>query len=147
LFCVSFRFREVGIGVVLCFVSVSRSEHFAHFGIVSFRFAYKSPSTSRFCESRAKPHEATRGPVSVSFRVEGKSGSRAAVSFRVEGKPGSCAARRFRFRFVSSGARFRETGLDFLVLSVTLVSGLSMKRGVVREWLEKPLLNFGKHLT
>jgi len=37
LFCVSFRFREVGIGVVLCFVSVSRIEHFAHFGFVSFR--------------------------------------------------------------------------------------------------------------
>ena len=55
------------------------------------------------------------------FRVEGKSGSRASVSFRVEGKPGSRAARRFRFRFVSSGARFRETGFDFLVLSVTLL--------------------------
>ena len=64
--------------------------------------------------------ETTRGSVSVSLRVEGKSGSRAAVSFRVEGKSGSRAARRFWFRFVSSGARFRETGFDFLVLSVTL---------------------------
>ena len=64
--------------------------------------------------------ETTRGSVSVSLRVEGKSGSRAAVSFRVEGKSGSRAAHRFWFRFVSSGARFRETGFDFLVLSVTL---------------------------
>ena len=67
--------------------------------------------------------ETTRGSVSVSLRVEGKSGSRAAVSFRVEGKSGSRAARRFWFRFVSSGARFRETGFDFLVLSVTLARG------------------------
>ena len=52
--------------------------------------------------------ETTRGSVSVSFRFEGKSGSR--------------AARRFRFRFVSSGARFRETGFAFTVLSVTLCS-------------------------
>jgi len=64
--------------------------------------------------------ETTRGSVSVSLRVEGKSGPRAAVSFRVEGKSGSRAARRFWFHFVSSGARFRETGFDFLVLSVTL---------------------------
>ena len=86
-----------------------------HFSVI-----YKFPSTSLFCETRAKPHEATRGSVSVSFRVDGKLGSRAAVLFRVEGKPGSRAVRRFRFRFVSSGARFRETGFDFLVLSVTL---------------------------
>jgi hypothetical protein len=87
---------------------------------VHFSVIYKFPSKFRFCETRARPHEAIRCSVSVSFRVEGKSGSRAAVSFRVEGKPGSRAARRFRFRFVSSGARFRETGFDFLVLSVTL---------------------------
>ena len=37
LFIVSFRFREVDFGVVLCFVSVSRSRHLAHFGFVSFR--------------------------------------------------------------------------------------------------------------
>ena len=90
-----------------------------------FTVIYKFPSTFRFCEIRAKPHEAARGSVSVSFRVEGKSGSRAAVSFRVEGKLGSRAARPFWFRFVSSGARFRETGFDFLVLSVTLLGSAS----------------------
>ena len=46
LFCVSFRFREVGIGVVLCFVSVSRSEHFAHFGFV--RFVLRGEHRARF---------------------------------------------------------------------------------------------------
>ena len=33
-----------------------------------FTVIYKFPSTFRFCETRARPHEATRGSVSVSFR-------------------------------------------------------------------------------